>query len=83
MRHAAWKFDQGEDVRNETYMAKMYATEMGFRAADRCLQIHGGIGLTVELPIERFWRDQRAYTITEGPAEVMRMTVARHVMKHY
>ena len=83
VRHAAWKFDQGGDVRNETYMAKMYATEMGFRAADRCLQIHGGIGLTVELPIERFWRDQRAYTITEGPAEVMRMTVARHVMKSY
>ncbi len=82
-RYAAWKCDQGEDVRSETYLAKMYSTEMAFRAADRCLQIHGGIGLTVDLPIERFWRDARAFTITEGPAEVMRMTLARHVMKQY
>ena len=83
VRYAAWKCDQGEDVRSETYLAKMYSTEMAFRAADRCLQIHGGIGLTVDLPIERFWRDARAFTITEGPAEVMRMTLARHVMKQY
>ena len=64
-------------------MAKMYSAEMGFRAADRCLQIHGGIGLTTDLPVERFWRNQRPYLITEGAAEVMRMTVARHVLKHY
>ena len=70
-------------MRPETYVAKMYSAEMGFRAADRCLQIHGGIGLTTDMPIERFWRDQRAYLITEGAAEVMRMTVARHVLKHY
>ena len=83
VRYAAWKCDQGEDVRSETYLAKMYGSEMAFRAADRCLQIHGGIGLTVELPIERFWRDARSFTITEGPAEVMRMTLARHVLKQY
>lgn len=83
VRCAAWKFDQGEDVRSETYVAKMYSVEMGFRAADRCLQIHGGIGLTTDMPVERFWRDQRSYLITEGAAEIMRMTVARHVLKHY
>lgn len=83
VRYAAWKFDQGEDVRTESHIAKMYSVEMGFRAADRCLQIHGGIGLTTDFPVERFWRDQRAYLITEGAAEVMRMTVARHVLKYY
>jgi len=83
VRCAAWKLDQGEDARSESHLAKMYSVEMGFRAADRCLQIHGGIGLTTEMPIERFWRDQRAYLITEGAAEVMRMTVARHVLKNY
>lgn len=83
VRHAAWKMDQGQDVRTESYIAKMYSVEMGFRAADRCMQIHGGIGLTTDLPIERFWRNQRPYLITEGAAEIMRMTVARHVLKHY
>jgi acyl-CoA dehydrogenase len=83
VRHAAWKMDQGEDVRTESYIAKMYSVEMGFRAADKCMQIHGGIGLTTDLPIENFWRNQRPYLITEGAAEIMRMTVARHVLKHY
>ena len=83
VRHAAWKYDQGEDVRVETYVAKMYSTEMAFRAADRCLQIHGGIGLTLDLPIQRFWRDSRTYTITDGSAEVLRMTLARHLLKQY
>ncbi|OGA82312.1 MAG: acyl-CoA dehydrogenase, partial [Betaproteobacteria bacterium RIFCSPLOWO2_12_FULL_66_14] len=77
VRHAAWKLDQGEDARTESHIAKMYSVEMGFKAADRCMQIHGGIGLTTDLPVERFWRNQRPYLITEGAAEVMRMTVAR------
>lgn len=80
VRCAAWKLDQGEDARSESHLAKMYSVEMGIRAADLCLQIHRGIGLTTEMLIERFWRDQRAYLITEGAAEVMRMTVARHVL---
>ena len=46
-------------------------------------QTHGGIGLTTDLPVERFWRNQRPYLITEGAAEIMRMTVARHVLKTY
>ena len=83
VRYAAWKLDQGEDARTESHIAKMYSVEMGFKAADRCMQIHGGIGLTTDLPVERFWRNQRPYLITEGAAEVMRMTVARHVLKHY
>ena len=83
VRSAAWRADQGEDIRTESYMTKLFGDEMAFRAADRCMQVHGGIGLTLDLPIERFWRDQRSYLITEGPSEVMRMVIARHVLRQY
>lgn len=80
---AAQKLDQGEDARMDSWLAKTYGTEMGFRAADRCMQIHGGMGLTTDLPIERMWREQRSFIITEGPAEVMRAAIARRVLEQY
>jgi acyl-CoA dehydrogenase len=81
--HAAWKYDRGEDCRYEAYMAKMLGDRLSFQAADRCIQIHGGIAFTRELPIEKFWRDQRSMMITEGPEEVLRMTLARHILDAY
>jgi acyl-CoA dehydrogenase len=81
--HAAWKHEKGEDIRYEAYMAKMLGDRLSFQAADRCIQIHGGIAFTKELPIEKFWRDQRSMMITEGPEEVLRMTLARHVLEQY
>jgi acyl-CoA dehydrogenase len=80
---AAAKFDQGEDARNEAYLVKLFCTEMSWKAADMCLQVHGGIGLTKELPVERLWRDQRSHMITEGTPEMMRMALARHVFELY
>ena len=80
---AAAKFDVGEDNRNEAYVAKLYCTEMAWEAADMCLQVHGGIGLTTDLPVERLWRDQRSHMITEGTPEIMRMALARHVFQTY
>jgi acyl-CoA dehydrogenase len=80
---AAAKFDKGEDARNEAYLVKLFCTEMSWHAADMCLQVHGGIGLTKELPIERLWRDQRSHMITEGTPEIMRMALARHVFEVY
>lgn len=80
---AASLFDKGEQARTESFIAKYYADEMAFRAADACMQIHGGIGLTTDLPIEKMWRQQRSYRITEGPSEVMKMVIARHVMQTY
>jgi acyl-CoA dehydrogenase len=56
---------------------------MAFRVADRCLQVHGGIGLTTDLPIERMWRQQRSFRITEGASEVMKMVIARGVLRDY
>src|SRR5690606_31418491 len=54
---AASRIDAGADARVEAYMAKLFCTEMAYRAADDCLQIHGGIGLTKDLPVERLFRD--------------------------
>ena len=83
VRRAASMLDDGLEARTEAYHCKYYSDEMAFQAIDRCLQIHGGIGLTTDLPIERMWRQQRSYRITEGASEVMRTVIARHVMKAY
>ena len=80
---AATRLDKGEDAREDAYVCKYFADEMAFRAADQCMQIHGGIGLTTDLPIEKLWRQQRSYRITEGASEVMKMVIARHVLKAY
>ena len=80
---AAWKNDQKKDIRNEAYMAKLFADEMSFRVVDRVLQIHGGVGLTLDLPLAKWFVDQRSRMITEGASEVMRMVIAREVLKKY
>ena len=80
---AASKLDAGEDARTDAYVCKYFADEMAFRAADVCMQIHGGMGLMTDLPIEKMWRQQRSYRITEGASEVMQMVIARHVLKAY
>jgi len=74
---------EGNVDRTDGFIQKMYADELGFRAADRCLQVHGGIGLTTDLPIENFWRQSRSFRITEGPTEIMKMVIARNVLREY
>ncbi len=80
---AARKSDAGLDARIETYMVKTFGVERGYQVVDTCMQLHGGIGLTRDTPIERFWRDLRSYRITEGPTEVLRTTLARQILKHF
>jgi acyl-CoA dehydrogenase len=79
----AWKADHGKLSRHETFITKTFCTELGFRAADSCMQIHGGMGLTVDLPIHKMWRDSRSFMITEGAVEVMRMALAREVFRKH
>lgn len=81
VKDAATKLDAGDDARAETFMVKIFGDEMGFRVADRCLQLHGGIGLTTELPLEKLWRDQRSFMITEGPTEVLRTALAKLILR--
>ena len=52
-------------------------------SCDRCMQIHGGAGLTLDLPIEKFWRDQRSMMITEGPEEILKTALARRIFELY
>src|SRR5215213_1715341 len=83
VHRTAWKVDKGIASRHDAYMAKIFCTELGFEAADRCMQFHGAMGLTTEMPIEAMWRRSRSYLITGGPAEIMRATLAREVFKIY
>jgi len=79
----AWRLDKGIAARHEPYMAKLYCTELGFEAADRCLQFHGAMGLSKDMPIEQLWRRSRSYMITGGPVEIMRTVIARHIYKQF
>jgi acyl-CoA dehydrogenase len=77
----AWRHDQGEDVRDLSYMVKVMATEMVGRVVDRSIQVHGGVGLTKDLPLEWWYRQVRAIRITEGATEVLRWRLAQNLMK--
>jgi len=79
--HGAWKFDQGEDVRQEASMLKVFATEMATRVADRAMQTHGGMGMSKELPLEFIYRRLRPMRIFEGPTEIHRWVIARTLLK--
>jgi acyl-CoA dehydrogenase len=77
----ATRADAGTLARHESFMTKIAGTELGFRVADRCMQIHGAMGLALEMPISKMWRDARSFMITEGPVEVMRMVLAREILR--
>ncbi|MBI2881776.1 MAG: acyl-CoA dehydrogenase family protein [Candidatus Tectomicrobia bacterium] len=78
---AAGEGDRGRNVRSQAAMAKLYASEMVGRVADRTLQIHGGMGYMKELPIERMYRDVRYTRIAEGTSEILRHLIARGILK--
>lgn len=78
---AAWKADQGRDARHEASIAKLAGAGMIWRVVDRVMQIHGGMGYTKEMPIERVMRDVRVYRIYEGTDEIQRRSIARNLLK--
>jgi acyl-CoA dehydrogenase len=79
--HSAWKLDRGDEARQETSMCKVFVAEAVGRVLDRCLQVCGATGIAREGLIERLYRDARAFRIYDGPSEVHRMVVARHVLR--
>ncbi|MGH2364914.1 MAG: acyl-CoA dehydrogenase family protein [Chloroflexota bacterium] len=81
--HAAWQAEHGLDARHASSMAKLTGAQMVWRVADRVLQIHGGMGYTRELPIERIMREVRVYRIFEGTDEIQKRTIARNLLKGY
>jgi acyl-CoA dehydrogenase len=83
LHNTAARADAGEDIRYESYMCKIMGDELAFRVCDKTMQVHGGIGLTTDLPIEKLWRDSRSMVITEGPPEILRMVLARAFYREY
>jgi len=75
--NCAWRMDQGEQVIKESSIVKYFCTNMLFRAADRAVQIHGGMGVMKEFPIERIFRFARVLRIVEGTDEIQKETIAR------
>ena len=83
LRHAAWALDTGQpDATKRCAMAKAFVTEAASRAADTCLQLHGGYGYLADYGIEKVVRDLRVHRILEGTNEIMRMIVARDMLKN-
>jgi alkylation response protein AidB-like acyl-CoA dehydrogenase len=77
---AAWMKEQGRPFSREASMAKVYASEMANRTANKAVQIHGGYGYIREFAAERHLRDARVTTIYEGTSEVQRVVIARNVL---
>ena len=81
IRKAALLLDEGKDARVEGAIAKLFATEAAFEIANQSLQVHGGIGYTKDLPIERYFRDARFMMIGGGTSEIMRLLIQREIYK--
>lgn len=77
---AAARAERGEPFRTEAAMAKLVASEAGGRVVDRVMQIHGGYGMTKDLPLERWYREMRIRRVGEGPNEVQRLIMARDLI---
>jgi acyl-CoA dehydrogenase len=80
---AARKRDEGLNVSTEASCAKLFATEMCGRVADRCVQIHGGAGYMSEYSIERFFRDVRLFRIFEGTSQIQQLIIARNMIRQF
>jgi len=78
---AAWRYDQGLATDADIAMAKVKATEMLAMVADEAIQIHGGMGLMDELPLERIWRDARIERIWDGTSEIQRHIISRALLR--
>lgn len=78
---AAWKYDAGTVSEADMAMAKLKASEVLAMVADEAIQIHGGMGVMDELPLERIWRDARIERIWEGTSEIQRHIISREMLR--
>jgi alkylation response protein AidB-like acyl-CoA dehydrogenase len=72
--------DKGERCRKEASMAKAYATEAAVRVTSMAIEIHGAMGLSQDLALERYFRDARTWTIPDGTTEIQKLIVAGEVL---
>ena len=71
---------KGARCDQEVSIAKFYATEAAVRVTSTAIQLHGAIGLSEEMPLERFFRDARAWTIPDGTTQIQKLVVGRSVL---
>lgn len=81
LHKAASLKDKGQRMTKIGAMAKMYASEVGVKAATEAIQIHGGYGYTKDFPVEKFYRDAKLNTIGEGTTEIQKLVIARQILK--
>jgi butyryl-CoA dehydrogenase len=81
--NAAERRDAGERCDVEAGMAKLFASEAAFEIATESMRIHGGVGYTTELPIERYYRDAPLMIIGEGTNEIQRLVIARGLLRRH
>ena len=79
----AWMVDAGQPITQLAAMAKMYGSEVASRAIDKALQIHGGLGLSRDFPVERAFRDARIAEIFEGTNEIQRIVIASNIFREH
>ena len=82
-RHAAERRQAGERTDVEAGMAKLFASEAALEIATECMRIHGGVGYTTDLPVERYYRDAPLMIIGEGTNEIQRLVIARGLLRRY
>ena len=78
---AAERLDRKLPANREIASAKLYASEMLARVTDAAIQIHGGMGLMDDYPLERFWRDARVERIWDGTSEIQRHIISRDLLR--
>jgi alkylation response protein AidB-like acyl-CoA dehydrogenase len=77
---AAYLKDRGMRTTKESSIAKLFASEIAVKAADDCVQIHGGYGFVKDYPAEKYFRDVKLLTIGEGTSEIQRLVIARQLL---
>ena len=79
--HAAEALEAGIDASQEVSVAKLFATEAAGRIVDNAVQLHGAMGVSADYPVERFYRDVRAYRILDGASDIQRLVIASGLRK--
>ena len=77
----AMAYDEGKPISRESATVKLYCSESLDRVADMAVQIHGGMGYSRDLPIERYYRDSRINRIFEGTNEIQKVVISREILK--
>jgi len=79
MYRAAWLYDEGNRRIKEASMAKLFASEVVQRVTGDAMQLHGAVGIMTESPVQRYFRDARRNTITEGTSEIQQLVISRAI----